>query len=252
MNNRMRFAVAVDDSPSIRFALAVLAALIVWIVFLFQVGHWLRPSPSARVQDKPLEMRVMELDPPEAAVTTPSVAPAAPAAPVAPVALAPSKPRQAADPHAHVTTRSRTPPPVPSKPDARSMQNVPPAQPTPAMQEPKTAAEPPARAAVPSDESATAIPSAKSSGDAAAHSISQPLPELPDDLREQAYQTVATARFAIHADGSVDVELIKPTPNPRLNQLLLEALRKWRFFPAMQAGHPVESRQDIRVHFNVN
>jgi protein TonB len=56
----------------------------------------------------------------------------------------------------------------------------------------------------------------------------------------------------IHADGSVDVELVKPTPIPRLNQILLEALRKWRFFPAMQTGHPVESRQDIRVHFNVN
>ncbi|WP_236070022.1 energy transducer TonB [Paraburkholderia nemoris] len=85
-----------------------------------------------------------------------------------------------------------------------------------------------------------------------AHAIAQPLPELPDDLRDQAYQTVATARFAIHVDGSVDVELIKPTANPRLNQILLETLRKWRFFPAMQAGHPVESRQDIRVHFNVS
>jgi protein TonB len=91
-----------------------------------------------------------------------------------------------------------------------------------------------------------------SAGDAAARAIAQPLPELPDDLREQAYQTVATARFVIHADGSVDVELLKPTPNPRLNQLLLEALRKWRFFPALQSGRPVESRQDVRVHFNVN
>jgi protein TonB len=108
--------------------------------------------------------------------------------------------------------------------------------------------EPPARAAAPSAESANT----SSSGDAAAHAISQPLPELPDDLREQAYQTVATARFAIHVDGSVEVDLIKPTSNPRLNQILLETLRKWRFFPAMQAGHPVESRQDIRVHFNVN
>ncbi|WP_236067020.1 energy transducer TonB [Paraburkholderia haematera] len=107
-------------------------------------------------------------------------------------------------------------------------------------------------AAAPSEESANAAPFARSSGDAAAHSISQPLPELPDDLREQAYQTVATARFAIHVDGSADVELIKPTSNPRLNQILIEALRRWRFFPAMQAGHPIESRQDIRVHFNVS
>ncbi|OXC78046.1 TonB protein [Caballeronia sordidicola] len=50
----------------------------------------------------------------------------------------------------------------------------------------------------------------------------------------------------------MDVELLKPTSYPRLNQLLLEALRKWRFFPAMEGGHPVESRQDIRVHFNVD
>ncbi|WP_259460678.1 energy transducer TonB [Paraburkholderia sp. BL23I1N1] len=137
---------------------------------------------------------------------------------------------------------------MPSKPDARSIESVAPAQSTPATQEPKATNESPAHAAPRSEDSANAT----SSSDAAAHSISQPLPELPDDLREQAYQTVATARFAIHADGSVDVELIKPTASPRLNQILLEALRKWRFFPAMQAGHPVESRQDIRVHFNVD
>ncbi|MFM0154031.1 energy transducer TonB [Paraburkholderia sediminicola] len=128
------------------------------------------------------------------------------------------------------------------------MQSVAPAQSAPATEELKPSAEPPARAAAPAEESANA----GSSGDAAAHAISQPLPELPDDLREQAYQTVATARFAIHVDGSVQVDLIKPTSNPRLNQILLETLRKWRFFPAMQAGHPIESRQDIRVHFNVN
>ena len=88
--------------------------------------------------------------------------------------------------------------------------------------------------------------------DTVARSIAQPLPELPDDLREQAYQTVAIARFVIHVDGSVDVELLKPTQNPRLNQLLLEALRTWRFFTALQGGHPIESRQDVRVHFNVS
>ncbi|MFL9918938.1 energy transducer TonB [Paraburkholderia fungorum] len=119
------------------------------------------------------------------------------------------------------------------------------------------AADPPPRVAAPSSEESTsgtrsATSSGDTSGDTSAHAIAQPLPELPDDLRDQAYQTIATARFMIHADGSVDVELIKPTPNPRLNQILLEALRKWRFFPAMQAGHPVESRQDVRVHFNVN
>lgn len=89
------------------------------------------------------------------------------------------------------------------------------------------------------------------SGNSAAHPVVQPLPVLSDDLREFAYQVVALARFRIHQDGTVDVELVRPTQNPRLNQLLLETLKNWRFFPAMKDGHPVESEQDIRVHFNV-
>ncbi len=155
-----------------------------------------------------------------------------------------------ADPRPHVSAQARTTPPVPSKPDVRSVQSVAPAQSAPTDSRAEAGAELPAGPS--SEERTNATPSATSSGEATAHAIAQPLPELPDDLRDQAYQTVATARFAIHVDGSVDVELIKPTANPRLNQILLETLRKWRFFPAMQAGHPIESRQDIRVHFNVS
>lgn len=87
---------------------------------------------------------------------------------------------------------------------------------------------------------------------APARLLSQPLPELPDDLREEGYQFVAVARFVIHADGSFDVQLIHPTPNPRLNQILMQTLHKWRFDPATEAGHPVETHQDVRVHFNVD
>nr|WP_241991757.1 energy transducer TonB [Paraburkholderia sp. RAU2J] len=89
-------------------------------------------------------------------------------------------------------------------------------------------------------------------GNSPARAIAQPLPSVPDELREQAYQTVAIARLVIHTDGSVAVELIKPTQYPRLNQIVVETLRSWRFFPAMQDGHPVETRQEIRVHFNVS
>ena len=81
--------------------------------------------------------------------------------------------------------------------------------------------------------------------------ITQPLPEIPDDLREAAYHAIALARFTIHPDGSVDVELLQPTQQPRLNQLLLTALHNWRFFPATENGKPVESHQDVRVHLVV-
>ncbi|PLZ02994.1 energy transducer TonB [Burkholderia sp. WAC0059] len=98
-----------------------------------------------------------------------------------------------------------------------------------------------------------AAPSAgDASGNVPARALLQPLPALPDDLRDDALRAVALARFSIHADGSVDVTLIHPTQSPRLNQLLLDSLRQWRFFPAMKNGQPVESTQDIRVHVNVD
>ncbi|TKC92519.1 TonB family protein [Trinickia terrae] len=78
------------------------------------------------------------------------------------------------------------------------------------------------------------------------------MPELPDDLREDAYRAEAVARFSVHADGSTEVELLKATQNPRLNQVLLQALHRWRFFPAMRDGRPVDSHLDVRVHFNVS
>jgi protein TonB len=89
------------------------------------------------------------------------------------------------------------------------------------------------------------------SGHTGARAITQPLPEIPDDLREAAYRAVALARFTIHPDGSIDVELLQPTQQPRLNQLLLASLHNWRFFPATENGKPVESHQDVRVHLVV-
>jgi protein TonB len=87
---------------------------------------------------------------------------------------------------------------------------------------------------------------------AAAYPIAQPLPEVPDDLRELGLSAVALVRLTIHADGSVEVQLLKPTASPRLNQRVLQTLRNWRFVAAQENGRAVESQLDVRVHFNVN
>jgi protein TonB len=75
---------------------------------------------------------------------------------------------------------------------------------------------------------------------------------VPDDLRQEAYQALAVARLRIHVDGTVEVSLLKATQNPRLNQIVLRTLSAWRFAPALEHGHPVESSQEVRVHFNVS
>jgi protein TonB len=85
-----------------------------------------------------------------------------------------------------------------------------------------------------------------------ARAIDRPMPQIPDELRNGAFNSSARARFNIAADGSVKVELIKPTPNPRLNQILLDSLRKWRFIPAIKNGRPVASIEEIVVKVEVN
>ena len=85
-----------------------------------------------------------------------------------------------------------------------------------------------------------------------AKAIYQPLPQIPDDLRDEAISAIAMARFRINQDGTASVELLKPTQNPRINQLILNTLKTWKFFPALQDGKPIPSTQDIKVNVNVS
>ena len=74
-----------------------------------------------------------------------------------------------------------------------------------------------------------------------------PLPKIPDDLREEAFKSEAMARFYIASDGSVlNVELIKPCANPRLNRLLLESLKLWKFTSGAS-----DRMQDVQGRFEV-
>lgn len=77
--------------------------------------------------------------------------------------------------------------------------------------------------------------------------VFQPLPQIPDDLRYEAFHSKTVARFYVNASGEVErVELIKPSQNPKLNQLLLKSLKKWKFEPTSNAH-----TQDIAVTFKV-
>ena len=85
------------------------------------------------------------------------------------------------------------------------------------------------------------------SDSAGARAIYAPVPEIPDELREDALVAVAIAHFEVGYDGQVRVALTQPTMNPRLNELLLETLRQWRFAPATRNGVAIESQFDIRI-----
>jgi protein TonB len=85
----------------------------------------------------------------------------------------------------------------------------------------------------------------------AARAIVQPKPQIPEDLRVGAFISAALVRFHIAVDGSAEVELAKPTQEPRLNRILLDTLKKWRFMPAIKSGKPVPSIEEILVKIEV-
>ena len=84
-----------------------------------------------------------------------------------------------------------------------------------------------------------------------ARAIYAPTPVIPDDLREDVMQTEAVAHFNVSFDGTSEVTLVKPTSSPRLNQVLLDALKQWKFFPAVKNGVAIASSFDVRIPISV-
>ncbi|CAB3790111.1 energy transducer TonB [Pararobbsia alpina] len=250
-----RSNVALLDEPRTRIAIATAVAFGLWCAALVVIGGLL-VTPEITPPPPPLDAQLVEIAPAPRA-STPAPAPASPPAP-APAQLAHSTPaanvKHATPPAVHHST------PVHEEPSQHAATPVaPPATPSP-IAEPSAAPSPVPTAPPVSDTSSASATNrspaatdlaANGSGHTGARAITQPLPEIPDDLREAAYHAIALARFTIHPDGSVDVELLQPTQQPRLNQLLLASLHNWRFFPATENGKPVESHQDVRVHLVV-
>lgn len=238
----MRRLLALVDRGWVRLGAATVLAAAVCLGLLAHVAGWL--NVGERIAPNPaIEMRLVEIAPP-APAPAPLARPAAPAAAVAKPTPAhtQARPTHAAAPHGNpapvVATHDEPRPAAPATHEAPASPDVP-------------AAAPQTQAA----SSSATVPSDAAPGEAGsvrARVLAQPMPVLPDDLREQGYQLTAVAHFRIHPDGSFDVELVKPTQNPRLNQILLETLHRWRFFPAVENGRPVESEQDVRVHFVVS
>src|SRR5258708_28598064 len=75
-------------------------------------------------------------------------------------------------------------------------------------------------------------------GNMGARVLYQPKPEIPEQLRHRSLELAALARFHIAADGSAQVELVEPTPDPDLNRSLMETLKKWRVFAGRRNDEP--------------
>jgi protein TonB len=242
-NAGRRSSTGLLDEPKTRLVVAVVVAFGLWCAALVLIGGLLVTPKISPPSPPNLDAQLVEIEPPLPATNTPAqAAPAHPAPPANIKHATPAPVHHATPVHQEPSLQAAAHVAPPAAPSA-------PATPSPAPSAPPASAMPP-ESVVNRSPPATAL-AASGSGHTGAHVIAQPLPEIPDDLREAAYHAIALARFTIRADGSVEVELLQPTQQPRLNQLLLASLHNWRFFPATENGKPVESQQDVRVHLVV-
>jgi periplasmic protein TonB len=244
VNSGWQRLLSAADAPKARVAVACVVATMAWAGVLACFVRLFAPDDRPRPVPEAIDMQLVEIEP-----GTPAAQIAPGAQPEAMQQAVSEQRSRAAQPlirHEAATLTQRQSVQPPSAPPSRIEPSAEPAR------EASSAGGGTARHEPAPPSAAEVSPASSSIGAAQARLLSQPLPLLPDDLREDAYRAEALARFAIHADGTAEVQLVKPTSNPRLNQILLEALRKWRFFPAMENGHPVDSQRDVRVHFNVS
>jgi protein TonB len=232
------------DEPARRLLFVIPAAFAIWAILLSGFSLILMRTKAPPSELKPIDARLVEI-PPVAGLqgNGGAVHPSAPAIPH-------PKPVPIVKPHPLAHPKKVAPMP----PVIRSPYGT------------EKSTEAPSVGEKPGASTGTATESGESSGGSGtgegsggglgtdtvgAHAIYAPTPVIPDDLREDVMQTEAVAHFNVSFDGTIEVTLAKPTSSPRLNQVLLETLKQWKFFPAVKNGVAIASSFDVRIPITV-
>ena len=234
------------DDPWRRLPWVTLVAVSLWVALLVAFAFMLRRTEPQPSELRPLEARIIELPPEVGGLAGGGGAPAHAAA-------TPSKPKVAPPPPPVVHRKKPAPPPMPVSPNGTATTSAAPA-PAPSGAASSTGNGGSSEAGGSGGTGGTGSGTGSGglgSDNLGAHTIYAPVPEIPDDLRENTIQTVAVAHFKVTYDGEVTVSLATKTDNPRLNEILLDKLKEWRFFPAMKNGVAIDSEFDLKIPITV-
>jgi protein TonB len=234
------------DDPWRRLPWLAPLALAAWMLLLVAFSMLLQQTAPHTVELKPLEARIIEV--PVGGLAGGGGAGAVPIAKPTPAPIVRPKPVAKIHPR-----KIEAPPIVPPSPEG-----------TLKSKETESAAPPSSGAGAATGSEAGASAETGTGGEGGggsggglgsdsvgARAIFAPAPKVPDDLREQVFQAEAVAHFTVSYDGTVEVTLVKPTANPRLNQILLDTLQQWRFFPAVKGGVAIDSVFEVRIPITV-
>jgi protein TonB len=235
------------DDPLRLVIRIVPAAIASWTILLSGFSMVLRQTKAPPMEMKPLEARIVEIPPEVRGLQgggEPHPAPAAAPKPkTRPEPIV--KPHPASHPISNPVKKTTAPPVIRSPYGTEKTTEAPDVESAPST-----------GSGSPTSSSGTASEEGTSGGGIGsdtlgARAIYAPTPTIPDDLREDVMQTEAIAHFTVSFDGASEVTLAKPTSNPRLNQVLLETLKQWKFFPAMKNGVALASSFDVRIPISV-
>jgi periplasmic protein TonB len=238
MNEATQSASPYLDEPWRRLIWIGPLAVVVWVITLTAFALLLKQTAPPPEELKPLEARIVELPPSAGLQGGPAARPVTPR---------PAKPK----PRLEVKHKA-VPIPHPAKP-------LPEVPPSPFGTAKSAAATQPAAPSKASGNEGTGVPGGSGTGSGSglgsdsggARALYAPTPSIPDDLRGETFDTVALAHFKVSYNGDVQVSLTRPTASPRLNEILLDTLKQWRFFPAMKNGVAVDSEFDVRIPITV-
>ena len=109
-------------------------------------------------------------------------------------------------------------------------------------------------------EAAPSVPAAQAVAQAAPLVPARPLsgmasdapPVYPELARRRGEQGRVLLRVNVSADGQpVQVAVAQTSGFPALDQAARDAVRRWRFVPATQAGIPIAAVADVRIRFRL-
>src|SRR5690606_32137338 len=82
------------------------------------------------------------------------------------------------------------------------------------------------------------------------HPIQQPAPRYPRDAYRRGEQGTVLLRVHVNARGEPgDIDLIDSSGSRSLDRAAIDAVRRWRFAPAMQGETPVEGTVQVPIEF---
>ncbi|HTT74571.1 MAG TPA: hypothetical protein VMF50_01155 [Candidatus Binataceae bacterium] len=239
---------AMIEQPWTRLGWIIPSAILLWAVLLAVFGLLLeRTAPPPELA--PTQVQIVELPPPSGLQGGP--APGAPKPKSEPVKPHPQvRVERPVVPHprVHHIVKPRIEPVPPSiNGTAKNEEEEAPAASAPAATNAKESS------------GGGGVPGGSGSGSGAgagsdsggARAIFAPKPVIPDDLRERIMAALAVAHFKVSYDGQVEVTLTTPANNPELNEILINTLKEWRFFPAMKGRVAIDSQFDVRIPVSV-